>query len=159
VVGDAAGRVAVWTAAAAAGVQLARLAETSDPRAVRPRKLHYSGSGPGYFSESPFFPCAPLELEEYNLDYRGNLTLCCQLSGYAGGTPGTDVVGNLHEMSLAEACGRFRQSVAQYLAAKRERLHRGEFSDVDHFPCWYCVKYLDKVPGLKRFPHHSWARE
>jgi MoaA/NifB/PqqE/SkfB family radical SAM enzyme len=114
---------------------------------------------PGYFSESPFFPCAPLELEEYNLDYRGNLTLCCQLSGYAMGTPGTDVVGNLHEMSLAEACGRFRQTVAQYLAVKRERVRLGEFSDLDHFPSWYCVKYLDKVPGLKRFPHHSWVRE
>ena len=42
------------------------------------------GMAPGYFSESPFFPCAPLELKEFNLDYRGNLTLCCHLSGYAG---------------------------------------------------------------------------
>ena len=31
------------------------------------------GMAPGYFSESPFFPCAPLELKEFNLDYRGNL--------------------------------------------------------------------------------------
>ncbi len=22
----------------------------------------------------------------------------------------------------------------------------------DHFACWYCVNYLDKVPGLKSFP-------
>ena len=33
------------------------------------------GMAPGYFSESPFFPCGPLELEEYNLDYRG-ISLC-----------------------------------------------------------------------------------
>jgi MoaA/NifB/PqqE/SkfB family radical SAM enzyme len=112
----------------------------------------------GYFSASPFFPCAPLELEEYNLDYQGNLTLCCQLSGYAGGTPGTDVVGNLHELSLAEAIARFHQRVATYLADKRERVRRGAFGDLDHFPCWYCVKYLDKVPGLQHIPAHPWAQ-
>ena len=32
---------------------------------------------PGYFSNSPFFPCAPLEGEEFNLNSQGNLTLCC----------------------------------------------------------------------------------
>ena len=113
--------------------------------------------GPGYFSESPFFPCGPLELEEFNLDYRGNLTLCCQLSGYEGGTPGTDLMGNLHEISLAEACGRFRKRVEVYLAEKRERVARREFTELDHFPCWYCVKYLDKVPRLGMLPQHAWA--
>jgi MoaA/NifB/PqqE/SkfB family radical SAM enzyme len=113
---------------------------------------------PGYFSASPFFPCAPLEQEEYNLDYRGNLTLCCQLSGYAGGTPGTDVVGNLRELSLAEVVARFHQRVATYLADKRERVRRGAFGALDHFPCWYCVQYLDKVPELHRFPTHPWAQ-
>jgi MoaA/NifB/PqqE/SkfB family radical SAM enzyme len=107
------------------------------------------GMAPGYFSESPFFPCAPLELEEFNLDYRGNLTLCCHLSGYAGANEGTDVMGNLHEVSLAEACERFRRRVAVYLADKRERVSRGMFGDLDHFPCWYCVKYLGKVPGTQ----------
>ena len=113
--------------------------------------------GPGYFSQSPFFPCGPLELEEFNLDYRGNLTLCCQLSGYEGGTPGTDLMGNLHEISLAEACGRFRKRVEVYLAEKRERVARREFTELDHFPCWYCVKYLGKVPPLGTLPQHSWA--
>ena len=28
---------------------------------------------PGYFSESPLFPCAPLKLQELNLDRRGNV--------------------------------------------------------------------------------------
>lgn len=114
---------------------------------------------PGYFSDSPFFPCAPLELEEFNLDYRGNLTLCCQLSGYSDGTAGTDVVENLHNVSLAEACERFRQRVALYLAEKRDRVKKGKFSELDHFPCWYCVNYLDKVPMLKHFPQHPWAQE
>ena len=116
------------------------------------------GMAPGYFSASPFFPCAPLELNEFNLDYRGNLTLCCQLSGHSGANQETDVMGNLHEVSLAEACERFRQRVATYLADKRDRVSRGEFSELDHFPCWYCVKYLGKVPGLKNMPQHTWAQ-
>ena len=103
------------------------------------------GMAPGYFSESPFFPCAPLELKEFNLDYRGNLTLCCHLSGYSGVNQGTDVMGNLDEVGLAEACERFHQNVATYLADKHDKVNRGEFTELDHFPCLYCVKYLDKV--------------
>jgi MoaA/NifB/PqqE/SkfB family radical SAM enzyme len=110
------------------------------------------GMAPGYFSESPFFPCAPLELKEFNLDYRGNLTLCCHLSGYSGSNHGKDVMANLYEVSLAEACERFRRRVITYLADKRERINRGEFGELDHFPCWYCVKYLGKVPE-----QHSWV--
>jgi MoaA/NifB/PqqE/SkfB family radical SAM enzyme len=116
------------------------------------------GMASGYFSESPFFPCGPLELEEFNLDYRGNLTLCCHLSGYSGANQEPDVMGNLLEVSLAEACGRFRQQVAKYLADKHDTISRGEFTELDHFPCWYCVKYLGKVPLLKDFPHHPWVQ-
>jgi hypothetical protein len=83
---------------------------------------------PRYFSESPFFPYAPLELKEFNLDYRGNLTLCCHLSGYAGSNEEADVVGNLHSVSLAQGCERFRRRVATYLADKRECVTRGELA-------------------------------
>jgi MoaA/NifB/PqqE/SkfB family radical SAM enzyme len=117
------------------------------------------GLGPGYFSAAPFFPCAPLEQEEFNLDYRGNLTLCCQLSGYAGGTASTDVVGNLWDMGLTEAVDRFRERVSRYLTDKRARVQSGAFGDLDHFPCWYCVKYLGKVAGLAPFSQHPWAHE
>jgi MoaA/NifB/PqqE/SkfB family radical SAM enzyme len=116
------------------------------------------GMGPGYFSESPFFSCAPLALQEVNLDYRGNLTLCCQLSGYSGDTARADLIGNLQELSLTEAWARFGQRVAQYLADKRARVQHGAFTELDHFPCWYCVQYLDKVPWLKNMPQHPWAQ-
>jgi MoaA/NifB/PqqE/SkfB family radical SAM enzyme len=116
------------------------------------------GLASGYFSETPFFPCGPLELREMNLDYRGNLTLCCHLSGYAAKGPGTEVVGNLHEMSLAEAWGRFRLLVERYLEDKRTALARGALRAVDHFPCWYCVQYLGKVAWLQQFPHHPWGQ-
>jgi len=116
------------------------------------------GMAAGYFSESPFFSCAPLALREFNLDYRGNLTLCCQLSGYAEASSETDVIGNLQETTLTEACGRFRQRVERYLADKQAKVERGDLSELDHSPCWYCVKYLGKVAWLKRFPQHPWAQ-
>jgi hypothetical protein len=115
------------------------------------------GIAPGYYSASPFFPCAPLELEEYNLDYRGNLSLCCQLSGFAGVNAGTDLMGNLHTVHLAEAITRFHQRVATYLVDKQKRVQQGEFGELDHFPCWYCVKYLDKVSWLTGMPQHPWV--
>jgi MoaA/NifB/PqqE/SkfB family radical SAM enzyme len=134
-------------------------AAEAEVRALQRQAPIAVGLGPGHFSAAPFFPCGPLELEEYNLNYRGELTLCCQLSGYTGGAPETDVVGDLREIGLAEAVARFRQRVARYLADKRDRLRRGAFGGLDHFPCWYCVKSLGKAAGLSAIPGHPWAAE
>ena len=103
------------------------------------------GMGPGYFHAAPFFPCGPLELEEYNLDYRGNLTLCCHLSGLSGTNEGADVMGNLYDMTLMEACTRFRQRVAVYLADKQTRVTNASLTQEEHFPCVYCMKYMGKA--------------
>jgi MoaA/NifB/PqqE/SkfB family radical SAM enzyme len=103
------------------------------------------GMAPGYFHATPFFPCGPLELEEYNLDYRGNLTLCCQLSGLSGTNEGADVMGNLHDMNLMEACTRFRQRVAVYLTDKQTRVKNAALTEEEYFPCVYCVKYMGKA--------------
>lgn len=118
----------------------------------------YVGMAPGYFNEAPWFPCAPLEREEYNLDYRGNLTLCCQLSGYTGPNGEKDTFGNLQDVNLNEAVDLFGQHVNQYRADKQKRVDSGQFADLDHFPCFYCVKYLGKTDWLDRDPNHSWAR-
>jgi MoaA/NifB/PqqE/SkfB family radical SAM enzyme len=114
------------------------------------------GMAPGYFDERPLLPCGPLELEEYNLDYRGNMTLCCQLSGQSGRNDNADVIGNLNELSLSEACERFRRRVALYLEDKRKNIDENRFGDLDHFPCWYCLKYLGKTTWLQDLPNHPW---
>jgi MoaA/NifB/PqqE/SkfB family radical SAM enzyme len=114
------------------------------------------GMAPGYFSESPFFPCGPLELEEYNLDYNGNLTLCCQLSGHSGANSSADLIGNLNDISLMDACERFHRRVTRYLADKQDKINGGQFDKLDYFPCWYCLKYLGKTSWLSKFPNHPW---
>lgn len=103
------------------------------------------GIAPGHYSAEPFFPCAPLELNEFNVDYRGNATLCCHLSGHAGPRPDADKMGNLAEVSLREALGEFRRRVTRYLEDKRAVVENGDFHELDHFPCWYCAKYLGKT--------------
>ncbi|MCA9462777.1 MAG: radical SAM protein [Nitrospira sp.] len=114
------------------------------------------GMGPGYYTESLLPPCSPLKLEEFNLNYRGHLTLCCQLSGYAKEDDRGDFVGNLHELTLTEACERFRHRVNRYLADKQATVRKGELSEVDHFPCWYCVKYLFKNVSVEKVAPLSW---
>jgi MoaA/NifB/PqqE/SkfB family radical SAM enzyme len=111
------------------------------------RRLRDSASlpvsiAPGYYSESPFFPCGPLELKEFNLDYRGNVTLCCHLSGQFNSNERAHVMGNLHETGLAQLLGALRECVSRYKVDKQERVRHGEFGDLDNFPCWYCVNYL-----------------
>jgi len=135
------------------------LAVQAEVRRLQPTAPVSVGLGPGYYSEAPFFPCGPLSLQEYNLDHRGNLTLCCQLSGYTGGGAETDVLANLQATGLAKAVARVHRHVASYLADKQDAVNRGTFSTLDHFPCWYCVKYLGKVAGLWALPDHPWARE
>jgi MoaA/NifB/PqqE/SkfB family radical SAM enzyme len=111
---------------------------------------------PGYFSESPFFPCGPLELQELHVDHRGNLTFCCHLSGYDGPNAGKDVIGSLAGMSLVEACEQFRARVAEYLSDKRERVRLGTLTETDHFPCWYCVKHMGKGPDATAVAPLGW---
>jgi MoaA/NifB/PqqE/SkfB family radical SAM enzyme len=100
------------------------------------------GMAPGYYSDSPFFPCGPLELQEFNVDYRGNLTLCCQLSGQSSSS--TDVVASLQDLSLAGALDIFRQRVATYLADKSHRMSTGQLGEFTHFPCLYCARYVNE---------------
>lgn len=110
------------------------------------------GIAPGYYSESPFFPCGPLELEEFNVDCQGNVTLCCHLSRHFGPSETEHVLGNLREVSLAQALRSQRDRVARYLADKRERIRRGDFGELDHYPCWYCVNYLRRGDAPESIP-------
>lgn len=70
------------------------------------------------------------------------------MSGFWSGAKRPDVVADLNDMSLREADATFTQRVAAYLTDKRIRVDRGEFRDVDHFPCAYCVGYLGSTHTL-----------
>ncbi len=111
---------------------------------------------PGYHT-TELFPCAPLQLEEVNVDCRGNLTKCCHLSGHGPGTGHEDVVGSLLEMSFSEAYLKLVEDNQRFREYKAERLRQGRLADADLFACWYCSLYYGKARWLKRVAGHPWG--
>ena len=111
---------------------------------------------PGYHTEE-LFPCAPLQLQEMNLDVHGNLSKCCHLSGHGEGVGSGDVAGSLLELSFSEAYARLEEAHRAFRADKLAARDEGRLRDDDYFPCWHCSKHFDKVGWLKRVPGHAWA--
>jgi MoaA/NifB/PqqE/SkfB family radical SAM enzyme len=99
---------------------------------------------PGYYTED-LFPCGPLQGQEINIDWRGNMTQCCHLSGYDEGAGNRDVAGNLSEITFPEALTRLSEANARLRQEKQARQAAGGLGEADHFPCLYCVRYFDKL--------------
>lgn len=105
----------------------------------------------GYYNIDPAAPCSPLAGRSCNIDYRGRLSLCCNLSGYRGELEQPDVVADLNEEPFAAAFARL-QKVAQLQMERRVRaLH--EYAEANEqpdlnvgSPCLYCLDAFHKVP-------------
>lgn len=109
---------------------------------------------PGYHTDD-LFPCAPLQMKEFNIDWRGNVSMCCHLSGHGDGND--HVIGNLDEMSFSEAYGRLSEFHEKFRREKQAHHAQGTFEDSDYFPCWYCENYFNKVDWLARHPENPWS--
>jgi MoaA/NifB/PqqE/SkfB family radical SAM enzyme len=108
------------------------------------------------FHTTDLFPCGPLQLQEINIDCRGNLTKCCHLSGHGSGVGQADLMGNLKQVTFGEAYRRLRRENEQFRQFKLGHLAGGAFQDSDFFPCWYCSQYYQKVDWLRGVPDHPW---
>ena len=98
-------------------------------------------------------PCAPLATKSMNIDYRGRLSLCCNLSGFrgAGAADYTDVIADLNVESFASAYGKFVALADVQLKKRRLALVaiRAEGSTPDLFtgsPCMFCLQSFGKIP-------------
>lgn len=112
----------------------------------------------GYHT-TDLIPCTPLHLEQVNVDCRGFLTVCCQLSGHGDEMGQNDVMANLGEVNFAEAFEKLKAENARFRAAKLAHLDSGQFADTDYFHCWYCTNYYRKLDWLKAWPDHPWASQ
>jgi MoaA/NifB/PqqE/SkfB family radical SAM enzyme len=117
------------------------------------RRLQHTASiavaiAPGHYT-TELFPCAPLKMQEFNIDWQGNVTKCCHLSGYPQGSGNNDVMGNLNEMSLPEAMLRLRRSNVAFRQEKEAHFADGNSSESDYFPCLYCCRYFDKLESTE----------
>ncbi len=105
----------------------------------------------GYHNTAPVAPCSPLAGVSANVDYRGQLTLCCNLSGFRGAQGQTDVAGDLTREPFADAVARL-QTLAAAQAGHRLRTlaaldAAGAPADLSTAsPCLLCLGALGKTP-------------
>jgi MoaA/NifB/PqqE/SkfB family radical SAM enzyme len=106
----------------------------------------------GYYNiDEEHAPCSPLAGTSMNVDYRGRLTLCCNLSGFRGATEETDVVADLNVESFASAFAKLKELASAQLKKRNDTLAmlRAQGVTPDLFtgsPCLFCLQSFGKVP-------------
>jgi MoaA/NifB/PqqE/SkfB family radical SAM enzyme len=105
----------------------------------------------GYFNIAPETPCSPLAGTSCNIDYRGRLTLCCNLSGFRGAAAEEDVVADLQVESFTSAHARLltlaRLQMKRREAMLEEAQHLQESVDIHvGSPCLLCLQSFGKIP-------------
>ena len=100
-------------------------------------------------------PCAPLAGTSMNIDYRGRLSLCCNLSGFRGAAGDGDVVADLNVESFASAYAKFMALAAAQLQRRKDALAalRAQALTPDVYtgsPCLFCLQSFGKIPWNKR---------
>ena len=105
----------------------------------------------GYYNIDPAPPCSALAGTSCNIDYRGRLSLCCNLSGYRGASGEADVVADLNEEPFAAAFARLTRVAEEQMARRRDAIaeHAAQNTKPDlHLgsPCLFCLKSFGKVP-------------
>jgi MoaA/NifB/PqqE/SkfB family radical SAM enzyme len=105
----------------------------------------------GYYNIDPAPPCSALAGRSCNIDYRGQLSLCCNLSGFRGAVGEAEVVADLNVEGFASALARLnaiattqlngRSKILGDYAARSEAppLHVGS-------PCLHCLQSFGKIP-------------
>jgi len=86
-----------------------------------------------------------------NVDYRGRLSLCCNLSGFRGAVEEPDVVADLNEESFASAYERFVDLATAQLQKRKDALAalRAQSLTPDLYtgsPCLFCLQSFGKIP-------------
>lgn len=96
-------------------------------------------------------PCSPLAGASCHIDYRGYLTLCCNLSGFRGAAGEPDVAADLNVEGFAAGYERLRRIADRQLenwrttlAEYQARDERPELSVGS--PCLFCLQTLGKTP-------------
>ena len=100
-------------------------------------------------------PCSPLAGTSMNVDYRGRLSLCCNLSGFRGAADETDVVADLSVESFASAFVKLKEVAAGQLQKRKDALSalraRGVKPDLyTGSPCLFCLQSFGKIPWHDR---------
>ena len=105
----------------------------------------------GYYNVDPAPPCSALAGVSSNVDYRGRLSLCCNLSGYRSGIGAEDVAADLTKHDFASAYESLSKIAAAKLAERASRLndvatHHLPLDLYTASPCLFCLDTTGKLP-------------
>jgi MoaA/NifB/PqqE/SkfB family radical SAM enzyme len=115
----------------------------------------------GYILDGPIFNCGTI-MNFLNVDFQGNLILCCQLSHVTMGDSvptrfGGELVADLKETSLKEGIIRQYRLAAKLMEDKLES--HGNPPGLSQTPCHWCLYHFGKLEWLKDFHNSPWAQE
>ncbi|MBI3423005.1 MAG: radical SAM protein [Acidobacteria bacterium] len=100
----------------------------------------------GFYTDYYLPRCAPLMLDDLNVDYRGRLTLCCQLSNYRDDDgDGEDVIGDLKKESLSAALSKLMDLVTRVQRERLDMAKSGQYEEKLHYPCLACIDRFRKT--------------
>jgi MoaA/NifB/PqqE/SkfB family radical SAM enzyme len=118
------------------------------------------GIAVGYYNIDPEPPCDALLGQTSNVDYRGRLSLCCNLSGYRNADGEPDVVADLTREDFATAYERLSRIAGEQVLRRQEAL--ASFAESDRAPdlytaspCLFCLKSFSKIPWRADANHNS----
>ncbi len=105
----------------------------------------------GYYNTDAAAPCSALIGVSANINYRGHLSLCCNLSGFRGGKSDEDIIANLNEEDFSTALPRLQQIAADQAAHRVRELSALRAADkqanlATGSPCLFCLHTLGKTP-------------
>ena len=105
----------------------------------------------GYYNTDLAAPCSPLGGVSGNINYRGQLSLCCNLSGFRGAQGESDIVGDLNLEPFAAAYERLQSLAATQSGNRTMALMAlqaaGKTADLTTgSPCLFCLNTLGKTP-------------
>jgi MoaA/NifB/PqqE/SkfB family radical SAM enzyme len=113
----------------------------------------------GYFDETPVAHCQFLQGGAMNIDFKGNLTFCCQISGMFDSSKKEDIICNLGTTSLFKAHKMLIDRVAEINKRRVDAIEKGKLSKLDFFHCWFCFKEFKKIDWLKFLKNNEWAKK
>lgn len=98
----------------------------------------------GSYVNNPIQLC-PIPLNSFNIDYKGNINYCIQLSTLDVALNGSEIIGNIKDTSLIDAR---KELINRYILFAKRKIHdivKNEFDKSDYFPCRYCMRYFAKT--------------
>jgi MoaA/NifB/PqqE/SkfB family radical SAM enzyme len=105
----------------------------------------------GYHNLDSSAPCLPLAGVSCNVDYKGRLTLCCNLSGYRGTSGEEDIVADLNSEDFEVAYARVLRLGEKQLERRKAALEIFDQSNSKTelyvgSPCLFCLQSFKKIP-------------